>query len=155
MAGKGFFGWLAGWVSKGFAALGRTFERTSAFLSGVAPGIPTSTVAEAFRVAEKQISLEPEITATPADTPWPTNLMTEEKHGSPRRYLVTFEVKVSYPNQKITTMEERNVYFMDHHSKREYEALYLAEFMDAGERESGIIKGARAVNVSHYAGWSY
>ncbi len=81
--------------------------------------------------------------------------MTEEKLGAPRRYLVTFEVQVSYPNEGVTEIEQRTVYFMDHLSAAEYESQYLSQYMGEGERDTGILKGARAINVAHNVNWHY
>jgi hypothetical protein len=155
MARVGLGRWLLSWVTKPLVAIKQPFESILRIVRGIVPGISQSTVAGAYRNAEQALGFQPTIDTMDRSSPWEISLMSEEKLGAPRRYLVTFEVQVSYPNEGITETEQRTVYFMDRLSASEYERQYLSQYMGEGERDTGILKGARAVNVSHNDGWHY
>lgn len=147
--------WLLSWITKPLVALRTPFDSILKLVRGAAPEVTQSQAAGAYRAAEKALDLQPTIESMDRSQPWEVGLMSEEILGAPRRYLVTFEVQVSYPTEGVKTIEQRNVYFNERLSASEYERQYLAQYMGQGERDTGIIKGARAVNVSHHSSMEY
>lgn len=147
--------WILSWLTKPLVAMKQSFESILGIAQRTVPGISQSAVAGAYRAAEKALDIQPTIDTMNRAEKWEPSLMLETDLGAPRRYLVTFEVQVSYPAEKRVEIEQRHVYFMERMSASGYEQAYLSTYMGEGARDTGIIRGARAIDVQHNSGWSY
>jgi hypothetical protein len=86
---------------------------------------------------------------------WPVGIMAENKLGAPRRYLVTFDVKVRDPATRAVTTHPYTMYFNERLSARGYEQAFLGERMGDSDLYDEEILGAEAIDVEHNMGWEY
>ena len=141
--------WLLSWVTKPLVAIKQSFEFVLSLVRKVAPEVSQSDVAGWYRAAEKSLHLAPTIDTMDRKNKWEIGLMTEEHLNMPRRYLVQFEAQVYYPDTKTSEIQLRTMYFNERLSASEYEQEFLGSRIGLGEKDTGILKGARAINLSH------
>ena len=147
--------WLLSWVTKPLVAIKQSFEFVLSLVRGLAPGISESDVAGAYRAAEKSLDLAPTIDTMDRSSKWEIGLITEEHLNMPRRYLVQFEALVYYPDTKTSEIQLRSMYFNERLSASEYEQEFLGSRIGLGEKDTGILRGVRAINVSHNSYMQY
>ena len=155
MAKVGLARWLLSWVTKPLVAARQSFERIFGIVKAAAPSVTQSQVAGAYRAAEKSLSLQPTIAAMDRGETWPVGIMAENKLGAPRRYLVTFDVKVRDPATRAVTTHPYTMYFNERLSARGYEQAFLGERMGDSDLYDEEILGAEAIDVEHNMGWEY
>lgn len=155
MARIGFARWLLSWMTKPLVAARQTFESVFKIAKAAAPSVTQSQVAGAYRAAEKSLDLQPTIQSMNRHAPWEIGLMTEERLGAPRRYLVTFDVLVRDPESRARSTRTFTMYFNERLSASEYEQAFLGSRMGTTEAYEYDILGAEAVDVAHNPGWEY
>lgn len=147
--------WLLSWIAKPLVAIGQTFERVFDIVRAVDPTVSTSVVAGSYRNAEVALNLAPNIDSADRSAPWEIGLMTEERLGRARNYLVEFEVQVLNTETGERYLDKRLEYFMRRMSAEEYEAAYLNTAAGDPYEEGESVEGAIAVNVVHNYGLNY
>lgn len=155
MARVGFARWLLSWVTKPLVAARQSFDRVFGIVKAAAPSVTKSLVAGAYRAAEKALSISPYLRELPRNIVPPMSAIVESRLGAPRRYLVTFDVKVRDPATRVVTTHPYTMYFNERMTLGGYEQAFLGSRMGDSDIYDEEILGAAVESIEHNMGWEY